>query len=56
LAVLTPITGGCGILLTGSVVDTWFIWAQEHHCAPMDDGSSGDEADGSYETFIGQEN
>ena len=29
-AVLTPITGGIGILLTGTVVDNWFIWAQEH--------------------------
>ena len=29
-AVLTPITGGIGILLTGTVVDNWFIWAIEH--------------------------
>jgi photosynthetic reaction center M subunit len=55
-AVLTPITGGIGILLTGTVVDNWFIWAQEHHFAPMYDGSYGYEAFGSYETFIGQEN
>ena len=55
-AVLTPITGGIGILLTGTVVDNWFIWAQEHHFAPMYDGSYGYEAYGSYETFIGQEN
>jgi hypothetical protein len=27
-AVLTPITGGIGILLTGTVVDNWFIWAR----------------------------
>ena len=27
-AVLTPITGGIGILLTGTVVDNWFIWAK----------------------------
>ncbi|WP_234702872.1 MULTISPECIES: photosynthetic reaction center subunit M [Thalassobacter] len=33
-AVLTPITGGIGILLTGTVVDNWFIWAQEHYFAP----------------------
>ncbi|TCM87515.1 photosynthetic reaction center subunit M [Rhodovulum steppense] len=33
-AVLTPITGGIGILLTGTVVDNWFIWAQEHNFAP----------------------
>ncbi|SMX31838.1 photosynthetic reaction center subunit M [Maliponia aquimaris] len=54
-AVLTPITGGIGILLTGTVVDNWFIWAQEHHFAPMYDGSYGYEAFGSYEAFIGQE-
>ncbi|MCH2093855.1 MAG: photosynthetic reaction center subunit M [Rhodobacteraceae bacterium] len=43
-AVLTPITGGIGILLTGTVVDNWFIWAQEHHFAPSYDGSYGYEA------------
>lgn len=53
-AVLTPITGGIGILLTGTVVDNWFIWAQEHNFAPMYDGSYGYEAYGSYEAFIGQ--
>ncbi|WP_371038766.1 MULTISPECIES: photosynthetic reaction center subunit M [unclassified Rhodosalinus] len=55
-AVLTPITGGIGILLTGTVVDNWFIWAQEHNFAPAYDGSYGYEAYGSYEAFIGQEN
>lgn len=40
-AVLTPITGGIGMLLTGTVVDNWFLWAQEHHFAPMYDGSYG---------------
>jgi photosynthetic reaction center M subunit len=54
-AVLTPITGGIGILLTGTVVDNWFIWAQEHHFAPTYDGSYGYEAYGSYEAFIGKE-
>ena len=54
-AVLCPLTGGIGILLTGTVVDNWFIWAQEHHFAPMYDGSYGYEAYGSYEAFIGQE-
>ncbi len=52
-AVLTPITGGIGILLTGTVVDNWFIWAQEHHFAPMYDGSYGYENYGTYEAFIG---
>ncbi len=54
-AVLTPITGGIGILLTGTVVDNWFIWAQEHNFAPMYDGSYGYESYGSYEAFIGKE-
>ena len=35
-AVLTTLTGGIGILLTGTVVDNWFIWAQEHGYAPPD--------------------
>ncbi|QPH54196.1 photosynthetic reaction center subunit M [Pontivivens ytuae] len=36
-AVLTPITGGIGILLTGTVVDNWYIWAIEHNFAPAYD-------------------
>jgi hypothetical protein len=28
-AVLTPITGGIGILLTGTVVDNWYLWGHE---------------------------
>jgi photosynthetic reaction center M subunit len=28
------LTGGIGILLTGTVVDNWYIWAQEHYYAP----------------------
>jgi photosynthetic reaction center M subunit len=32
--VLTTLTGGIGILLTGTVVDNWYLWAQEHHYAP----------------------
>jgi photosynthetic reaction center M subunit len=35
-AVLTPLTGGIGILLSGTVVDNWFVWAQEHGFAPLD--------------------
>ncbi|MEM1076010.1 MAG: photosynthetic reaction center subunit M [Pseudomonadota bacterium] len=35
-AVLTCITGGIGILLTGTVVDNWYVWAQEHGYAPLD--------------------
>ncbi|MFD0858474.1 photosynthetic reaction center subunit M [Roseovarius aquimarinus] len=35
-AVLTPLTGGIGILLSGTVVDNWFVWAQIHGYAPLD--------------------
>ncbi|MEM1387305.1 MAG: photosynthetic reaction center subunit M [Pseudomonadota bacterium] len=35
-AVLTTITGGIGILLTGTVVDDWFAWAQLKGYAPLD--------------------
>ncbi|WP_103333157.1 photosynthetic reaction center subunit M [Pseudotabrizicola formosa] len=35
-AVLVTLTGGIGILLTGTVVDNWFVWAQEHGYAPLD--------------------
>ena len=34
-AVLTTLTGGIGILLTGTVVDNWYLWAQQHGYAPM---------------------
>ena len=30
-AVLTPLTGGIGILLTGTVVESWTEWAITHH-------------------------
>jgi photosynthetic reaction center M subunit len=33
-AVLTTLTGGIGILLTGTVVENWYLWAVEHHFAP----------------------
>ncbi len=33
-AVLTTLTGGIGILLTGTVVDNWAVWAQEHGYGP----------------------
>ena len=33
-AVLTPLTGGIGILLSGTVVDNWYGWAQQHGYAP----------------------
>ena len=32
-AVLTPLSGGIGILLTGTVVDDWHAWAVLHHYA-----------------------
>jgi len=33
-AVLCPLTGGIGILLTGTVVDNWFLWGVKHGIAP----------------------
>ncbi len=33
-AALTAITGGIGILLTGTVVDNWYLWAVESSFAP----------------------
>ncbi len=33
-AVLVPLTGGIGILLTGTVVDNWYLWAMKHGVAP----------------------
>jgi len=35
-AVLTTLTGGIGILLSGTVVDNWYVWAQDHGYAPLD--------------------
>jgi hypothetical protein len=32
-AVLCPLTGGIGILLTGTVVDNWYLWAVKHGVA-----------------------
>ncbi len=33
-AVLTTLTGGIGILLTGTVVDNWYLWGMEHGLVP----------------------
>ncbi len=33
-AVLCTLTGGIGILLTGTVVDNWYLWAVKHGFAP----------------------
>jgi photosynthetic reaction center M subunit len=35
-AILVTLTGGIGILLTGTVVDNWYVWAQEHGYAPLE--------------------
>ncbi len=32
--VLCTLTGGIGILLTGTVVDNWYLWAVKHGIAP----------------------
>jgi photosynthetic reaction center M subunit len=34
-AILVTLTGGIGILLTGTVVDNWYVWAQLHGYAPL---------------------
>ena len=34
-AVLTPLVGGIGILLTGTAVDNWYLWAVKHGVAPQ---------------------
>jgi photosynthetic reaction center M subunit len=34
-AVLCPLVGGIGILLTGTVVDNWYRWGVKHGVAPM---------------------
>jgi photosynthetic reaction center M subunit len=34
-AVLTVVTAGIGILLTGTVVDNWYLWAVKHGVAPV---------------------
>ena len=33
-AILTTLTGGIGILLTGTVVDNWYLWLVDHAGAP----------------------
>jgi photosynthetic reaction center M subunit len=33
-AVLCPLTGGIGILLTGTVVDNWYLWGLKHGLVP----------------------
>jgi photosynthetic reaction center M subunit len=33
-AILVVITGGIGILLTGTVVDNWYLWAMKHGMVP----------------------
>jgi len=39
-AVLCPLAGGIGILLTGTVVDNWYLWAVDHGVAPSYPGQS----------------
>ena len=34
LCQLTTLTGGIGILLTGTVVDNWYLWGMEHGLVP----------------------
>ena len=32
-AILTTLTGGIGVLLTGTVVDNWYLWGVKHGIA-----------------------
>jgi photosynthetic reaction center M subunit len=32
--VLCPLVGGIGILLTGTVVDNWYLWSMKHGVVP----------------------
>ena len=32
--ILTTLTGGIGILMTGTVVDNWYLWGVKHGIAP----------------------
>ncbi len=34
-AVLVTLTGGIGILLTGTAVDNWYLWGQKHGLVPQ---------------------
>jgi hypothetical protein len=34
-AVLCTLTGGIGILLTGTAVDNWYLWGQKHGLVPQ---------------------
>jgi len=44
-AVLCPLVGGIGILLTGTVVDNWYLWAVKHGVAPPYPAVFGDMVD-----------
>jgi photosynthetic reaction center M subunit len=54
-AILTPITGGIGILLTGTVVDNWYLWAVEHNFAPAYPPSMGPGGHGTEIQLFGTE-
>jgi photosynthetic reaction center M subunit len=40
-ATLTTLTGGIGILLSGTVVDNWYLWGVDHGIAPIYDRVGG---------------
>ena len=53
-AVLTTLTGGIGILLTGTVVDNWYLWAIDHGVAPAYPDVFGTMSDPSPGSGMGQ--
>jgi len=44
-AVLCPLAGGIGILLSGTVVDNWYLWSVKHGVAPSYPNVFGDVVD-----------
>jgi photosynthetic reaction center M subunit len=34
-AILTPLSGSIGIILTGTAVDNWFLWGEKHGIVPF---------------------
>jgi photosynthetic reaction center M subunit len=44
------LTGGIGILLTGTVVDNWYLWGVKHNIAPAYPAIYGTVADPALKT------
>ncbi|WP_026380057.1 photosynthetic reaction center subunit M [Afifella pfennigii] len=53
-AVLTPLTGGIGMLLTGTVVDNWYLWGIKHGLVPVYPTGTEVVTDPALTTGVGQ--